>query len=106
MARYLVIHTPIELEDTSVQVPARMAEFARFAGAEDANPRWLKSWSPDLNDDRIFSLWDAERGAEIERVLLRFNFSTHMRMEALRVWEWGPEEVLASDTNVSVTSTE
>ncbi|MDQ3044691.1 MAG: hypothetical protein M3R06_06000 [Chloroflexota bacterium] len=106
MARYLVIHTPIDPEDTSVQTPTRMAELAKFASAAGASPRWLKCWSPDLNDDRLFSLWDAERGSEIERALEQFDFLTHMSMEALRVWEWGPEDILASGMSASDSSNE
>ena len=59
MARYLVVHTPADTDDPVIRSPSDMLGLARQAGAEDASPRWLKTWSPDLHDDRIFTLWEA-----------------------------------------------
>jgi hypothetical protein len=94
MARYLVIHTPDEPDELVVRQPTEMLGLAKAHGGENASPRWLKTWSPDLHDDRIFTLWDACNVAEISTVLSRFGFLDHMGVQALRVQEWGPEEVL------------
>ena len=94
MALYLVIHTPSEPEDDAVRAPSRLVELARAAGAEGASPRWLKAWSPDLHDDRIFSLWEAENAADITTAMGRYGFLDHMEAKPLRVQEWGPDDVL------------
>ncbi len=93
MARYLVIHTPDDVDDSAVRQPTNMLALAEEHGREASSPRWLKTWSPDLHDDRIFTLWDARNADEISKVLSRFGFLDHMSVQALRVQEWGPEEV-------------
>ena len=61
MARYLVIHSPREDDDTAeVQAPTRMVDLARQAGAEDANPRWVTTYDTDMSDNRVFTIWDAD----------------------------------------------
>ncbi|MGH2560916.1 MAG: hypothetical protein ACRDJH_17765 [Thermomicrobiales bacterium] len=97
MARYLVIHTPVDTEDGTVRRPTAMAELARKHGAEASVPRWLRTWSPDLHDDRIFTLWDARYADEITAALTEFGFLDHMESTALRVQEWGPEDVIAAE---------
>ena len=96
MALYLVIHTPRE-EDGGAQAPTRLADLARDSSDEAATPRWLKAWSPDLHDDRIFSLWKADDAATITAALTRYGFLDHMDAQPLRVEEWGPAEVLAAE---------
>lgn len=96
MARYLVIHSPIEGEDQAVRRPTAMVELARTHGEESSSPRWLRTWSPDLHDDRIFTLWDAQNAEEITTALDAFGFLDHMEAHALRVQEWGPEDVIAA----------
>jgi hypothetical protein len=97
VALYLVVHTPVDVDTTQVLPPTRMLDLAREAGAPGATPRWLRVWSPDLHDDRIFSLWEAEDAAEIGRVLDRYGFLNHMSAQPLRVREWGPEDVIAAE---------
>lgn len=99
MATYLVIHTPGESDELSIHNPSDMLGLARSAGAEGASPRWLKTWSPDLHDDRLFSLWEAEDAAAIQLALTKFGFLDHMGVEALRVSEWGPGDVLAAEAS-------
>ena|SRR3712207_1154891 len=94
MALYLVVHTPVETDDAAVRPPSSMLELARASVAEGAAPRWLRTWSPDLHDDRIFSLWEAESAAEITTTMDRYGFLDHMEAQPLRVQEWGPEDVL------------
>jgi hypothetical protein len=98
MARYLVIHTPIDVDDETVRQPTDMVELAKLHGSDLSSPRWLKTWSPDLHDDRIFTLWEARNADEISKVISRFGFLDHMSVQALRVQEWGPDEVLEAQT--------
>ncbi|HEY8445748.1 MAG TPA: hypothetical protein VIL01_01445 [Thermomicrobiales bacterium] len=103
MALYLVIHTPVEDPDQPVRKPSDMLGLARAAGHEGASPRWLKTWSPDLHDDRIFTLWEARNAAEIKATLQRFGFLDDMEAQALRVKEWGPADVLAVEADDSAS---
>ena len=96
MARYLVVHSPSEREVDSVRPPTRLRELAEASTNNDRFPRWLKAWSPDLHDDRIFTLWDAENADEVRSALAEFGFLDDMDPEPLRVREWGPEDVLAA----------
>jgi hypothetical protein len=96
LARYLVVHTPGETDDPSIRVPSDMLGLAREAGAEDASPRWLKTWSPDLHDDRIFTLWEADDAAAIQVALKKYGFLDHMDVLAVRVQEWGPADIIAA----------
>lgn len=100
MARYLVVHSPNDTEDPtlSIRQPTDMLGLAQAAGTENARPRWIRTWSPDVHDDRIFTLWEAEDAAEIQAMLLRYGFLDHMDVQAMRVQEWGPEEVLAAQS--------
>lgn len=95
MAVYLVVHAPKLVDEAAVRAPSRLADLARASMAAEAWPRWVKTWSPDLHDDRIFSLWEARDAAEIVGALERYGFLDDMTAEPLRVREWGPDEVLA-----------
>ena len=97
MPLYLVVHTPRPEEESAVHPPSRMVELAREHGREDARPRWLRTWSPDLHDDRIFSLWEATSAADIRATMERFGFLSEMDAHPVAVQEWGPEDVLAGD---------
>ena len=100
MATYLVVHTPkteeeIEAESV-VRPPTRLEDLARDHGTETANPRWIKTWSPDLHDERLFSLWDAIDAQAINSTIETYGFLDHMTSHPVRVQEWGPDEVLTS----------
>ncbi len=97
MATYLVIHTPIEEEENVARKPSDLVGLARAATEARANPRWIKTWSPDLHDDRLFTLWEADNAAEIKAMLERFGFLNNMTSLPIRVNEWGPVDVLASE---------
>ncbi|MGH2533786.1 MAG: hypothetical protein ACRDJW_15955 [Thermomicrobiales bacterium] len=101
MARYLVIHSPVDVEDQTVRRPTAMIDLARKHGVEASSPRWLRTWSPDLHDDRIFTLWDARDADEITSALRAFGFLDHMEAHALRVEEWGPDDVIAAADDAS-----
>lgn len=100
MALYLVVHTPLDPDDPTVHPPSRLLELAQEHGQDGASPRWLKAWSPDLHDDRIFTLWEADDAAGIGRVLETFGFLNHMTAQPLRVREWGPADVLMTGGNL------
>lgn len=94
MTTYLVIHTPIESNEQDVKPPTDMAGLAGAHGKEGANPRWLRAWSPDMSDERIFSLWEAKNAGEIVLILERYGFLDQMDCDAIPVHEWGPAEIL------------
>ena len=96
MAHYLVVHSPSEREGESIRPPTRLRELAEASTSNDRSPRWLKTWSPDLHDDRIFTLWDAESSEAVRLALAEFGFLDDMDATPLRVREWGPEDVLAA----------
>lgn len=98
MARFLVIHTPREdKDDGAVRAPSRLADLARASLAGGGGARWITTWSPDLADDRIFSLWEAESPRQIEAALERYGFLDDLDAQPLRVREWGPDDVLAAE---------
>ena len=97
MALYLVVHTPLPEMASTVQPPTRLRELAEASGAEGTRARWLKAWSPDLHDDRIFTLWDAASAADVRAALEEFGFLNDLEARPLRVREWGPEDVLAEN---------
>lgn len=97
MALYLVVHSPRPGAEDEQRPPSRLLELARASEPGGATPRWLRAWSPDLNDDRIFSLWEASDAEEIRGALEAFGFLDDMTAQPLRVREWGPAEVLAAE---------
>ncbi len=96
MALYLVVHSPVDPDDVTVFPPSRLLDMATDLGATGSAPRWLKAWSPDVNDDRIFTLWEAEDAAEIGSALDQYGFLSHMAARPLRVSEWGPDDVVTA----------
>jgi len=97
LALYLVVHTPGDSNDKTVHPPSNLRDLAREHGAIDSRPRWIKTWSPDLHDDRIFSLWDAQDAETILGAMHSFGYLDHMESKALRVQEWGPDDILDDD---------
>jgi hypothetical protein len=106
MSLYLVIHTPIDEGEVAgdndaverpVQAPSRLTDLANASVGAQVTPRWLKTWSPDLHDDRIFSLWDADDAAQITEALERFGFLNDRTAQPIRVHEWGPADVLVAN---------
>lgn len=95
MAQYLVVHDPNPETDSSVRPPTRLRDLAEAATGAVASPRWLKAWSPDLHDDRIFTMWEAGSGDEILATLEQFGFLDDYTAKPFRVREWGPDDVLA-----------
>ena len=96
LAHYLVVHSPSERDAEAVRPPTRLRELAEASTNSDKPPRWLKTWSPDLHDDRIFTLWDAENADQVRAALAEFGFLDDMDAMPLRVREWGPDDVLSA----------
>jgi hypothetical protein len=100
MATYLVIHSPKEsakAEEAEARPPTRLVDLARDHGGDGAQPQWIKTWSPDLHDDRLFSLWDSTDAESILKTIEAFGFLDDMTAHPVRVQEWGPATVLESE---------
>jgi hypothetical protein len=101
MATYLVVHTPKTTEEidseTEVRPPTRLKELALDHGGDSSDPRWIKTWSPDLHDERLFSLWDATDAQKILAVIETYGFLDDLTPHPVRVQEWGPDDVVSSD---------
>lgn len=97
MAQYLVIHTPKPEDKDEILPPTRLADLARWHGSEGSQPRWIRAWSPDLHDERIFSFWEASTAEEILKTIRKFGFLDNMDAHPFRVREWGPLDVIEAE---------
>lgn len=95
MPLYIVVHTPREdVGEEEVFPPSNLADLARDHAGEDARTRWIKTFSPDLNDERHFTLWNARNAADILEVMERYHFMSEMEHRPIAVQEWDPQTVL------------
>ena len=94
MALYLVVHDPGPGAEEQVRPPTRLRELAEATRGEHSTPRWIKAWSPDLHDDRIFTMWEASSAEEITAALAEFGFLDDYKAKPFQVREWGPDDVL------------
>jgi hypothetical protein len=101
MPLYLAIHSPIDPDDESLHRPTDLHGLAMEAGDANASPRWLKAWSPDLHEERIITMWEAENAEEILKTMQAFGFLDHMETKAFQVIEWGPDDVLSTELTPS-----
>lgn len=99
MAQYLVVHTPKTDEPVEPRPPTQLRDLATNHGHEAAQPRWVRAWSPDLHDDRIFSLWEAVNADAILKVIEQFGFLDTMDAHPVNVREWGPADVLDAEAD-------
>jgi hypothetical protein len=95
LALYLVVHSPKPEAEEEVRPPTRLRELAEASTGDVDGPRWIKAWSPDLHDDRIFTLWQATSAEDVHAALTEFGFLDDFDAVPLRVREWGPADVLA-----------
>lgn len=98
MSLYLVVHTPRSEEDEEkIFPPTQMLEMARDHGDANSRTRWLRTFSPDLNDERHFTLWEAKSADDIREVMERYGFLSEMDHHPVRVQDWTPADVLAAN---------
>lgn len=98
MPMYLVVHTPRSLTDEeTVYPPTRLTELARDHSGPEARTRWIKTMSPDLHDERHFSLWTAKNAEDILEVMERYDFMSEMEHHPVAVQEWDPQSVLDAE---------
>lgn len=98
MPLYLVVHTPKEdVDDDTVFPPTKLNDLARDHAGEDARTRWIKTLSPDLHDERHFTLWEARNAEDILEVMERYHFMSEMDHHPIAVQEWDPQTVLAAE---------
>ena len=95
MTLYLVEHIPVESEDEPISKPTDLAGLARFSLDARHGARWLTTFSPDLHDDRHFSLWEAPDAESIRALMSRFGFLSNGVVKAFAVRQWGPEDVIS-----------
>jgi hypothetical protein len=98
MTLYFAVHVPKDASEESPTKPTDLQGLATSHGVDGAIPRWLKAWSPDLHDDRLFTLWEADDAESIVDVLKEYGFLDDMVTKAFQVTEWGPDAVLTSQT--------
>jgi len=94
MALYLVVHTPRKDDEETLYPATRMTEMARDHGQEGERTRWLTAWSPDLHDERHFTLWSAHSAEDVREVMKRYDFLSEMDSEPVCVQQWTPSDVL------------
>lgn len=94
MALYLAVHSPRESDPVSPTGPADLTGLAKAGRVGGA--RWIRSYSPDLHDDRYVSLWEADTADDVRVAMERFRFFVECDSAVFAVREWGPEDVLAA----------
>jgi hypothetical protein len=97
MTRYMVIHEMNEGSEEHSRPPTRLKELARDLGKAGAQPRWLTTYSPDLNDDRMVSMWEAVNAEQVRKAIADYGFLDHLTPKVFAVREWGPDDVLNAD---------
>lgn len=97
MTRYMVIHEMNESSEEHTNPPTRLEELARDLGQASAQPQWLTTFSPDLNEDRMVSLWEAVNAEQVRQAIEQYGFLDHLTPKVFAVREWGPDDVLAGD---------
>lgn len=96
MTRYMVIHEMNDESEEHTRPPTRLEDLAQDLGKEGAQPRWLTTFSPDLNDDRMVSLWEAANADQVRQAIEKYGFLDHLTPKVFAVREWGPEDVLSA----------
>ena len=97
MPLYLVVHTPkSDVAEDAVFPPTNLEALARDHAGTDARTRWVKTLSPDIHDERHFSIWDAKNAEDILEVMERYHFMSEMDHHPIAVQEWDPHTVLTA----------
>ncbi len=95
MGLYLVEHIPFAEDAEAISPPTDLEGLARYSAAATHGARWLTTFSPDLHDDRHFSIWEAPDVESIHAVMARFGFLSDGIVKSFHVRQWGPDDVLA-----------
>jgi len=95
MTLYLVEHVPRDDDGDAPGSPTDLVGLARYSIDARHGARWISTFSPDLRDDRHFSIWEAETAVEIEGVMERFGFLAESTIKVFGIRQWGPEDVIA-----------
>ena len=97
MALYLAEHIPMVVPkgDEHVSQPTDLEGLARHSLNVAHGVRWLTTFSPDLHDDRHFSLWEAPDGDAIRSLMTQFAFLSDWDVKVFAVRQWGPEDVMS-----------
>ncbi len=102
MPLYMAVHTPPVSEDgDSIHKPTDLHGLALEAGDVNASPRWIKAFSPDLHDDRIFTIWESDDAEAIRTAMALYGFLQEMETKVFQVTEWGPNDVLTTELGAS-----
>ena len=101
MPLYLVEHIPFadEGDEDIAAQPTDLAGLADHALAATHGAHWLTTLSPDLHDDRQFSLWESPDVESIRTVMARFGFMSDGIVKAFVVRQWGPEDVITGQSD-------
>lgn len=95
MPLYLVVHTPkTDVDEEAIFPPTKLEDLARDHAGEESRTRWIKTFSPDLRDERHFTLWSAKNAEDILEVMDRYDFMSEMEHHPIAVQEWDPQSVL------------
>jgi hypothetical protein len=94
MTRYMVIHEMNEDSEEHTKPPTRLQDLAKDLGKEGAEPRWLTTFTPDLNEDRMISMWEAVNADQVREAIDKYGFLDHLTPKVFAVREWGPSDVL------------
>lgn len=95
MPLYLVVHTPkSDVTEDTVFPPSKLEDLAKDHSGADARTRWIKTLSPDVHDERHFSMWEAKSAEDILEVMDRYHFMSEMDHHPIAVQEWDSQSVL------------
>lgn len=97
MTRYMVIHEMNESSEEHTNPPTRLRDLAKELGKEGAEPQWLTTFTPDLNEDRMVSMWEAANANQVRKAIVEYGFLDHLTPKVFAVREWGPTDVLEAD---------
>jgi hypothetical protein len=90
----MVIHEMNDDSEEHTRPPTRLEELATTLGKPGADPQWLTVYSPDLNEERMVSLWEASSADHVREAVDEYGFLDHLTPKVFAVRQWGPAEVL------------
>jgi hypothetical protein len=104
VALYLVETVPDDhqdMADVPIQQPSDLTGLARHSIDATHGARWVTTFSPDLHDDRHFSLWEAADADDIRATMERFGFLHEGTVRIFLIRQWGPEDVLEAQVTTA-----